>query len=1047
MLSLLYEKILEKKLWVFLGVFLLLFFGIKALGDIPVDAVPDITDVQVLVNTKTGGLDPEQVEKTITYNIENSMAGLPKVKDVRSLSKFGLSQVVVVFQDGADIYRARQLVSERLQSVMGELPDGLRPELGPISTGLSEVFMYVLLPKEGSLLAQKSKKERLLYLRTIHDFVVKPYLKAHVEGIADVDSNGGYQKEIHIAFHPQKLETYGVSLRDLHHKLESIGESFGGGYIEKNNQQIIVRTKGKVGLKALENMPIKLGVFGNTISLKQVADVRSDHRQRVGAATYRGEEAVLGTILMLMGENSREVAAQTEKALSEVKLPAEVKTQVLYTRTYLVDETLKTVAKNLAEGALLVILILFLIMGNFRAALIVTLAIPLSMLGAFIGMNRLGISANLMSLGAIDFGLLVDGSVVMIENLTRKLNETKRTLSLKGRADLVIESAKEVNQPVILGLIIIMLVYVPILSLEGVEGKMFHPMAMTVLMAIGTSLLTAILLMPLLGYLFLKNSDLSKVQKETFSFRFIHKIYEPALNFTLADNIKNKILVLGMSSIFIMLAFLAFTRIGSDFMPALNEGDMVINFTHPSQISLSKTLEYQFTAEKEIEKFKEVKHVFSRIGTPESATDPMGVNLVDTFLVLHDTDKWPVQKSKKRIRTKRELYQDLEKTLNPLVGEAEVSETQPIEMRFNEILEGSRADVSLRIYGKDLKTLSKLQDKAVQILKGIPGAEEVGLDAITALKKSQVLELDLNFNRMNAYHISASEVNRTFQTAMLGRVVGSYYDYDWRFPIILKMAEEYRNDYDKIRRIPIALPAPGSIPLGNISRFKEIDDVVAIARANGKRYAGLAINLADRDTLSFVKEAKNKLKNELLLGEGYEITWGGQFKNLERAISKLKIIIPFILVIIFILLYQNFNSLKQSILIYLSIPFAVTGGIFSLYLRGLNLSVSAWIGFITLAGIAILNGMVLVTFINQLKNSGKTLKEAVIQGTLVRLKPVIMTALVASLGFLPMALNTGIGTEVQRPLASVVIGGLISSTILTLLLLPMLYYWLENEEE
>ena len=1048
MISSLHTKILEKRVWVFLSVFLLIFFGIKALGDIPIDAVPDITNIQVLVNTKTGGLDPEQVEKTITYNIENNMAGLPRVKDIRSLSKFGLSQVVVVFEDGVDIYMARQLVSERLQSVIGELPEGAIPQLGPMSTGLSEVFMYVVLPKEGSPLAKKPKKERLLYLRTIHDFLVKPYLKAYVEGVADVDTNGGYKKEIHIDFHPKKLEQYAVSLKDLHYQLENIGESFGGGYLERNNEQVIIRTKGEMGLDALKKMPIKLGVLGNTIRLSQVADVRSDHAQRVGAATYRGEEAVLGTILMLSGENSREVATQAEKALSEIQLPADVTTKILYTRTFLVDETLKTVAKNLTEGALLVIAILFLIMGNIRAAMIVVLAIPLSMLGAFIGMREFGISANLMSLGAIDFGLLVDGSVVMIENLIRKLNESGNTLSPKQKISLVVESTKEVRQPVILGLLIIMIVYIPILSLEGVEGKMFRPMALTVLMALGVSLLVAILLMPLLGYLFLLRSGSSskhKISKDTILFRLIQKGYRSALNFTLEESLKNRVIILSAVSLLLVTAVLAFIRIGSDFLPPLNEGDMVVNFTHPSEISLSSSLEYQFDAEKEIQKFGEVKHVFSRIGTPESATDPMGVNLVDTFLILYDSVEWPMEKSKGRRRLKKELYRDLEKKLTPMMGKAEISENQPIEMRFNEMLEGSRADISLRIYGKDLKILITLQNKTIKILETIDGVGEVELDALTSLKKSNVLELELDFKRMNAYRISANEVNHTFETAMSGAVVGSYYEYDWRFPIILKMAEEYRNDYNEIRRIPIALPEPGSIPLSNISRFRKVEDIVAIARANGKRYAGIAINLDERDTLSFVKEAKEKLGEKLKLSEGYEIRWGGQFKNLERAIKKLSIIIPIVLIVIFILIYQNFNSFRHTILIYLSIPFAAVGGIFALYLRGLILSVSAWVGFITLAGIAILNGMVLITFINQLREEGKSLKEAVTQGALVRLRPVIMTALVASLGFLPMAINTGIGAELQKPLATVVIGGLASSTILTLLLLPTFYYWLGDE--
>ena len=1044
MFSTIQENLIKKKIWVFIFIGFLLITGISSLNQISIDAVPDITNIQVLINTKTGGLDPEQVEKTITFKIETEMAGLPKVKDVRSLSKFGLSQVVVVFKDGTNIYWARQMVSEKLQAVSGELPQGISPKLGPISTGLGEVFMYVVLPKEGSALEKKPEEERLLYLRTIHDFVIKPYLKSHIDGVAEVDATGGYQKEIHIDFHPAKLEARGITLIEILDKLRSVGTNFGGGYIEKDDQQIVVRTHGEVNLDTLKNIPVKLDTFGRPVHIHDLAEVRQDHTQRVGAATYQGRQTVLGTVLMLMGENSRKVAENAEKALSEVELPADVTTQVLYKRTYLVNETLKTVAKNLIEGALLVILVLFLIMGNFRAALIVALAIPLSMLGAMIGMNQLHVSANLMSLGAIDFGVLVDGSVVMIENLIRRLeNETKNKFSIKEKFQFVIESAKDVNQPIFLGLGIIMIVYIPILSLEGIEGKMFHPMAVTVLLALATSLLVAILIMPVLGFIFISKS--AKHNKEPFLFRWIHNFYKPVLNFTINSKSSTRIFILGATGIVLALATILFARLGSDFMPPLNEGDMVINFVHPPEISLSKALARQYVAEKEIAKFKEVKHVFSRIGTPESATDPMGVNLVDTFLILNNTKEWPKEKNG-RARTKSELFEDMSKVLEPLMGEAEISENQPIAMRFNEILEGSRADVSLRIYGKDLKVLAQMQDKAVEILEKIEGAEEVELDAITALRKSPVLEVQLNYAKMNIYNVHLGEVNETFEAAMSGMEIGSFYEYDWRFPIIVKMAEEYRNSYSEIGRIPLSLPEPGSIPLRDVARLVQTNDVVAIARGNGKRYAGVAINLAERDTLSFVQEAKAKIENELKLPEGYETVWGGQFQNLERARNTLFFVVPIILAVIFVLLYQNFGSFKQTLLIYMGIPFAATGGVFFLFIRDIHFSVSASIGFITLAGIAILNGMVLVTFINQLRESGKNIKTAVIEGALTRLRPVIMTALVAALGFLPMALNTSIGAEVQRPLATVVIGGLVSSTILTLLLLPMLYFWMEKEK-
>ena len=1046
MLSLINEKIIENKVWVFIAISVFVAFGISSLSKISIDAVPDITNVQVLINSKTGGLDPEQVEKTVTYNIETEMAGLPQVKDVRSLSKFGLSQVVVIFNDGTDIYWARQLVSEKLQAAARELPAGIVPELGPISTGLGEVLMYVLLPRSGSELSKKSEKDQLLYLRTYHDFVVRPYLKSNIDGVADVDATGGYKKEIHIDFHPSKMEKYGVSIGDILEKVENIGESSGGGYIERNNKQIIVRAKGETTIQTIQNMPVKLNIFGSAIRLKDIAEVRADHVQRVGAATYQGKQTVLGTVLMLMGGNSRLVALQGEKALNEIDLPADIEIKIVYTRSYLVNQTIKTVAVNLAEGAVLVVTILFLIMGNFRAALLVALAIPLSMLGAVIGMNQFGISANLMSLGAIDFGILVDGSVVMIENLVQKLEQKPiEKHTKKEKIGMIIESFNEIIRPVVLGLIIIMLVYIPILTLEGVEGKMFHPMAVTVLMAIAMSLVVAIFIMPLLSYVFIMKRPLKQKHKEPILFQWMLKIYSPILYFTMENNIRRRLAIPGIAGILFVISILLFMKSGSDFMPPLNEGDMVINFTHPADISLSSALESQVKAEKEIKKFKEVRHVFSRIGTPESATDPMGVNLTDTFLILNDTESWPEVKNGYR-RTKDELYKDLEKSVAPFVGDAEISENQPIAMRFNEILEGSRADVSLRIYGKDLKTLIQMQNRAVEILEGIEGIEEAELDALTALKISPILELKLNYDNINKYNVDISEVNDDFVTAMAGREVGSFYEYDWRFPVIVKMAEEYRDRITEISRIPVDLPEPGTIPLGKLAVLQQTEDVVAIARANGNRYAGVAVTLGDRDTLSFVEEAKKKIQTGLDFKEGYRTEWGGQYKNLERARDRLLYVIPFVFVFIFILLFQSFKSIKQTLFILLSIPFAATGGIFLLFLRDINFSVSSSVGFITLSGIAILNGMVLITFINQLRERGVPLREAVITGAFTRLRPVIMTALVASLGFLPMALNTGLGAEVQRPLATVVIGGLVSSTLLTLLILPMLYYWAESRK-
>jgi cobalt-zinc-cadmium resistance protein CzcA len=965
------------------------------------------------------------------------MAGLPKVAEVRSLSRFGLSQVVVVFEDGTDIYWARQLVIERLQSVREQMPKGIDVELAPISTGLGEILMYAVLPQPGSDLEKKKIKDQLLYLRTIQDFVIKPFLKSQVKGVAEVDAIGGYKKVIHVDMNPHKMENYGITFNGLSQRLETLGENYGGGYIEKEGEQIIVRTMGELDLEALNDLPIQLDVFGKPIRLRKVAKVREDFVQRLGAATYKGSETVLGTVLMLTGENSRQVSLNAEKAIKKLPLPKDVRVEIVYSRSFLVNATIKTVAKNLAEGAGLVVLVLLLILGHIRGALIVALAIPISMLSAILGMKHFGISANLMSLGAIDFGLLVDGSVVMIENLIRRLKSADSAMTVGMKYQLTLESAKEVAKPVIMGLLIIMVVYVPILSLEGIEGKMYHPMALTVLMALGSSLVVSIFLMPVLGFLILRGADIS--HKEPLFLRLIQAIYHPLLSFSLRFKFVFPMIVIPV----FFYSLWIFSRIGSDFMPALNEGDMTIQFVHDSKISLTESIRRQRKIEKMILKYPQVNTVFARTGTSEAATDPMGVNLVDTFIIL---EKGPSENNRKDIQTesKQELFEKIRGEIEVEFKDVEVMQGQPIEMRFNEILEGSRADVSLRIYGKDLDALTDLQNKAKEILEGIPGVSEVELDALTALRKSPVLDVKLDFEKIARYGVGISLVNEILETTMAGKEVGSFYEYDWRFPIVVRLMETHRNNIQEISNIPVTLPEGGTIPLSKLADLNIEEKVTAIARSEGSRYAGIAMNLEDRDIVSFVNEAKEKLQDRLEIPEGFRLYWGGQFKNLERAKRKLMIIVPITLFIVFVLINQVFGSFRQTILVYLSIPFAITGGIFSLYLRGMTFSVSAAVGFIALAGIAILNGVVLVTFFNQLRQEDKSIVEAVRLGALIRLRPVIMTALVASLGFLPMAMNTGIGAEVQRPLATVVIGGLISSTLLTLLILPTLYVWIEG---
>lgn len=1043
MLTKIIEFSVTHRVTVLISVFVVFFSAVAISLNLPVDAVPDITNVQVIVNAKTGGLDPQQVEKSVTYFVETEMAGLPRVKEVRSLSRFGLSQTVVIFHDGTDVYWARQQIAEKIIKTSANLPLGVGVEMAPISTGLGEVFMYAVIAKPGSALSKKTEQEQLVYLRTIQHFIIRPYLKSNIAGVAEVDSLGGYERQVHIEINPLKMEEHGITFSQIKQSLRTVGDNYGGGYIEGNQQQLIVRANGALTIHQLEEMPIKLNWNGTKVRLKQVAEIGHFHSQRIGAATYRGSETVLGTVLMLSGQNSRDVAQNSEAALKNVPLPDDVQTQVLYSRSFLVDATVKTVVKNLAEGASIVIAILLLFLGNMRAAIFVALAIPLSMAFALIGMKIFNISANLMSLGALDFGLIVDGSIVMLENLLSKM-ETAPPRNLTERLTQVKTATLEIMAPMITGMVIIMAVYIPILTLEGIEGKLYYPMAVTVLFALGGALVVAVFVMPVLGFYV----SVKKEAHKTRIFQTIYAFYEPILNFPL---LHIKKFVLSILGILLICGFLFF-KLGSDFMPPLNEGDMTLNLLHDARMSLTESIEREKKAEKIIAAYPEVETVFGRIGTSESATDPMGVNLTDLFVILKkDTTHWR-KNAKGKILNQDELFvlmqNDLKSLLVPTqhLAESELEQTQPIAMRFNEILEGSRADVSLRIYGKELDTLFDLQEKAVEILKKIPGAKDVALDSLTALRRSSVIEAKMKYDKITYFGIPLSEVNETFERGMVGHTIGNYYEEDWRFPIVMKISDTSRENVPLIKKIPIGLPAGGTVALGQLADFSRRETVTAIARSGMNRYAGVAIYLGERDTLSFVNEAKAKIQAELPLRSGYRIQWGGQFKNLERARMRLSIIVPLILIAIFYLVWRSFRSVKQTVLIFLTIPFAWTGGVIALYLTGISFSVSAAVGFIALSGVAILNGLVKVSYLNQLVASGHRVSEAVKIGALGRLRPVLMTALVASLGFLPMVLNTGIGADVQRPLAVVVLGGLVTATLMTLLLLPAFYNWMEKEK-
>jgi cobalt-zinc-cadmium resistance protein CzcA len=1023
---------LNQPIWAILTIVFIFAIGSYSILHLSIDAVPDITGIQVMVQTKTGSMDPEQAEYLVTYPIEIELSGIQKVEEIRSITKYGLSLVTVVFEDDMNLYLARQLVSERLQSVQKELPQGIVPQLGPISTGLSEVYMYVLNSKDSI-----NERQKLLELRTVQDWIIKPQLKT-LNGVAEVDSNGGFSKAIYIGYIPQKLNQFGIGPLTLLNSIEGIGEISGGGFIESGHQRIIVRSDNRFfNLDQIKNFPVRTYAIGPEISLRELAHIKAKEKPRIGAATFNGEETVLGTILMRIGENSREVAKEAETKIKEIFKPENVEIQGVYSRSYLVDATIQTVKKNLFEGAVLVIVILFLLVGNLRAAIIVSLAIPLSMLIAFFGMVSNKITANLMSLGAIDFGLIVDGSVVIIENIIRNLEEDRQK---KQKKAIILQSIKEITPAIITGVSIIIIVYVPVLFLEGIEGKMFRPMAETLIFALLGSLFIALFLMPALAYLFISVKHTEKESKINY---LLKKFYKPIIEFTL----RYGWYLVGLSIFLFAFAMFLFIRMPSEFVPNLDEQDLVIGIVRNPEISLEEMVEKQKLAEKIILEFPEVSHVFSRIGIPESATDPMGINFADTFIILQkDKSKWRKNNKGENI-TKQELFFLIRDKIqqHPLLKDDELSPTQPIEMRFNEMLEGSRADISLRIFGPNLDVLFELIETVKnQIQANLEqDIKEITQDELSALTRTPVLQFESINKALVDYGIKQNDLNKIFEISMAGMPIGFYYENNIKFPIIFIMDDYYRNNINYVKQIPVDLPEGGVISFNQLAKSYIKQNITTISRINTKRYAAISIYLKNRDVEGFVKKAQPIVENILKDHKDYYYIWAGQYKNLQRAKERFMILIPLTILVIVLLLYQNLKSLVHTLLILTAIPLASIGGIFLLWIRDIPFSVSASIGFIALSGIAILNGIVLINFFNELKQH-YNLREVVIQGTLIRLRPVLMTALVAALGFIPMALNTGVGSEVQRPLATIVVGGLISSTILTLLILPFLYYKVEH---
>lgn len=1001
--------------------------GVWSYQQLPIDAVPDITNVQVQINTEAQGYSPLEVEQRITYPVETALAGLPHLEYTRSLSRYGLSQVTIVFADGTDLYFARNLVNERLQQVSQQLPADIKPAMGPIATGLGEIFQYTVTADSAARQPDGTPYDATA-LRTLQDWVIRPQLR-QVPGVTEVNTIGGFERQFHVTPDPARLLSFNVTFDDVASALERNNANVGAGYLEKNGEQYLVRSPGQVAdLSALSEIIVAQRA-GLPVRIRDVADVAFGRELRTGAATHDGEEAVLGTAVMLVGENSRAVSSAVGAKLIEINrsLPEGVKAEVVYDRTLLVNKAIATVQKNLVEGALLVVVILFLLLGNLRAALVTAAVIPIAMLITITGMVQNKISANLMSLGALDFGLIVDGAVIVVENAIRRLGEAyhgrEQPLTLTERLQISFEATREVIRPSLFGVGIITAVYLPIFSLTGVEGRMFHPMAATVVMALVAALILSLTFVPAAVALFITG----KVEeKENFVMRHASRGYEPLLNKALTWRWP----LLGGAIVLVIVCGWLATRLGSEFVPNLDEGDMAVQPIRPVGTSLSQSLDMQKRVEKALLQQPEVLTVFARTGTAEVATDPMPPNISDGYIMLKPQKEWPDPS-----KTKSQLVNEIEERLEQVPGNAyELS--QPIQLRFNELISGVRSDLGVKVYGDDLDQLLASGNAIANVLNKLPGASDVKVEQVEGLP---VLSITANRPALYRYGLNVADIQSVLATAVGGRDAGQIYEGDRRFDVVVRLPEAQRGDITALERLPIALAGGGAVPLREVATLELAPGPNQVSRENGKRRLVVTANVRDRDLGSFVAEAQGAIQNQVKLPPGYWVDYGGTFEQLQSASRRLAIVIPVTLIAIFALLIMAFGSVRDALVIFSGVPLALTGGVLALWLRGIPMSISAGVGFIALSGVAVLNGLVMVSFIRSLRQEGRTLDQAIIEGALTRLRPVLMTALVASLGFVPMALNTGTGAEVQRPLATVVIGGIISSTLLTLLVLPGLY--------
>ena len=1036
-----FERILrfaiEQRWLVLLAVLGMAGVGVYSYQHLPIDAVPDITNVQVQINAAVPGASPLETEQRVTFPIETAMAGLPHLRQTRSLSRSGFAQITVIFDDGTDLYFARQLVSERLQAASNELPQGVEVTLGPISTGLGEIFLWTVEAEPEARRAD-GQPYTPTDLREIQDWIIKPQLR-NVRGVAEINTIGGFAKEYQVAPDPKLMAAYRITLEQLVVALERNNANVGAGFIERNGEQLSIRTPGQLGSPADIGNIVLSNAGGAPVRVRDIAEVGIGRELRSGAATDNGREVVLGTAFMLVGENSRSVSQAVAQRLEIINqnLPKGVSAITVYDRTDLVDKAISTVRKNLIEGAILVIAVLFLFLGNLRAALITAMVIPLSMLFTFTGMATNKVSANLMSLGALDFGIIVDGAVVIVENAIRRLAHAQekhgRILTRSERFHEVFAAAKEARRPLIYGQLIIMVVYLPIFALTGVEGKMFHPMAFTVVIALLGAMILSVTFVPAAVALFVTG----KVQeKDNRLMRAARNGYAPVLDWVM----RHRTLVFSGAVASVLLSALLVMRMGSEFIPSLSEGDFALQALRVPGTSLSQSVDMQQRLEKAIaEQVPEVKRTFARTGTAEIAADPMPPNISDSYVMLKPKEEWPDPD-----KSREQLIEDIQKAAASVPG-SNYEMSQPIQLRFNELISGVRSDVAVKVFGDDMDVLNKTADDIAAILQDVPGASEVKVEQTTGLP---LLSVNVDRDKAARFGLNIGDVQDTVAAAIGGREAGTFFEGDRRFDIVVRLSDTLRADPDVLARLPIPVPAVAGaasdridfIPLAEVATLEFVLGPNQISREDGKRLVVVSANVRGRDIGSFVQDASAAIAERNPVPPGYWTTWGGQFEQLQAAAKRLQLVVPVALLLVFVLLFMMFNTLRDGLVVFTGIPFALTGGILALWLRDIPLSISAGVGFIALSGVAVLNGLVMIAFIKGLLEEGRPLSEAVREGALVRLRPVLMTALVASLGFVPMALATGTGAEVQRPLATVVIGGILSSTALTLLVLPALYY-------